>query len=29
MLPEHAGLLAAATEGADTTFALTLDELAG
>ena len=29
MLPEHIGLLAAATEGADTTFALTLDELAG
>ena len=29
MLPEHAGLLAAAMEGADTTFALTLDELAG
>ena len=29
MLPEHAGLLAAATEGADTTFALTLDEMAG
>jgi alkylation response protein AidB-like acyl-CoA dehydrogenase len=29
MLPEHSGLLAAAMEGADTTFALTLDELAG
>ena len=29
MLPEHTALLAAATEGAATTFALTLDELAG
>lgn len=29
MLPEHTGLLAAATAGADGTFALTLDELAG
>lgn len=29
MLPEHSGLLAAATAGAEGTFALTLDELAG
>ncbi len=29
MLPEHAGLLAHATAGAEGTFALTLDELAG
>jgi alkylation response protein AidB-like acyl-CoA dehydrogenase len=29
MLPEHQALLAAATEGAATTFALTIDELAG
>ena len=29
MLPEHTGLLAAATAGAESTFALSLDELAG